>query len=121
MSGNHPSIYSVVALAFDKVQNTKRSTTMRIHIGNAVLITALCVAAQLPAFADTTWFETYDLDHTGYWTWPEYQKATVYYYEEHPKVVKLSEGDLHKQFETLDVDRHGYVTRQQVETVYHWE
>jgi len=87
----------------------------------ASLILAMFGASQVPASADTIWFKSYDVDHDGYWSYPEYVQAETHYYTTHPKVTRITTEEMRRNFDTLDSGHTGMVKVEQVRTIHDWE
>lgn len=78
-------------------------------------------AGQVPALADTVWFKTYDVNHDGSWSYPEYVQAETHYYTTHPKVVRVTTEEMRRNFDTLDTGHTGTVKIEQVRTIHDWD
>jgi hypothetical protein len=90
-------------------------------------IAALCLAVmaagslQLPSMADEAWFTKYDHNHDGHWDYNEFKKAHYDWYKHHHEGPRLTEVELHKQWNTWDTDHHGWVAPETVRTYHHWD
>ena len=87
-------------------------------------IAALCLIAltlgvvQLPAHAQfISVFNHNDRDHDGRWNRQEFYNANNNYYHHHHNVVVLDNG---REFDRLDHDHDGYVTREEVKSYHNW-
>jgi Ca2+-binding EF-hand superfamily protein len=67
------------------------------------------------------WFDTYDTNHDGLWTYDEFAAANQQYILTHPSEVKITTKELRRQFDDLDTDHDGVVKIEQVRTYHTWE
>ena len=79
------------------------------------------IAAPAIAKEKIVWFDTYDVNHDGLWTYDEFAAANDHYILTHPKEVKITTKELHRQFDDWDVDHSGVVKIEQVKTYHTWE
>jgi Ca2+-binding EF-hand superfamily protein len=94
---------------------------MRGKITLAAALALVVLAVSAPAKADhDEWFNKYDRDHDGRWTYKEFRSAHYKWLKEHPGERHCSEHDLHGYFNKYDRDHDGYVHCDEVRDFHHW-
>jgi hypothetical protein len=78
-------------------------------------------ALQAPARADEVWFNRYDINHDGRWTFDDFARANTGYYSIHTTEAPMARIELRRRFDTYAVAHPGYVTREEVRTFHDWE
>jgi hypothetical protein len=89
----------------------------------ALFLFALAFGAlQLPAQAGVNVsFGRHDYNNDGRWDRREFYDANRYYYQRHPSVQVISRRDLNRDYDRLDTNHDGYLSRQEVRTYRTWE
>ncbi|PWU02375.1 MAG: hypothetical protein C5B53_01750 [Candidatus Melainabacteria bacterium] len=82
---------------------------------------AWCLAGSSANAKEVVWFDTYDVNHDGLWSFDEFAAANQHYLLTHPKEVKITTKELHRQFDDWDADHAGVVKMEQVRTYHTWE
>jgi Ca2+-binding EF-hand superfamily protein len=95
---------------------------MKREIISTVACLGLFGVLQAPAVAkEVVWFQSYDTNGDGSWSYPEFVAANEHYYTVHPKEVRITTKELRHQFDDLDVDHDGLVRVDEVKTYHNWE
>lgn len=81
----------------------------------------MIVGISLNAVAADEWFNRWDRNHDGHWTWSEFKAAHHDWCRHH----RGGEGcwndrELRAKFDALDAEHHGWVTPEQVRSLHAW-
>lgn len=88
---------------------------------HAALLLSLSLSAMaLPVMAEP-WFDRYDHNHDGKWTYDDFSRAHREYVKKHHEEKRMSERALKEQWNKLDKDHHGWVREEQVRSFHHWD
>ena len=89
-------------------------------------ITALTLAViQPPCLADdhdhdrNDWFARHDRDHDNKWNYREFHTANQYYWHHHHDEHPWKSTEYKTKWNTLH--ENGYVTREKVKELHHWD
>jgi hypothetical protein len=66
------------------------------------------------------WFDRYDHNHDGHWSWSEFKRAHYEYWKHHHDEHRLSDAELRAQFDAWAASHPGWVEREQVREFHHW-
>jgi hypothetical protein len=80
-------------------------------------VLAIGTAAQ----ADDDWFNKYDHNHDGHWSYNEFKRAHSDYWRNHRDEKRMSEAELRAQFNNWEAQHKGWVERDQVREFHHWD
>jgi hypothetical protein len=74
---------------------------------------------QQACLADSDWFDRHDRNHDQRWNYNEYKGAHSYYYKNHRDEPRWNNHEMRDHWNGLNHD--GYVTREQVHELHHWD
>lgn len=77
-------------------------------------------ALQLPANADDAWFNKYDRNHDGHWTYQEFRSAHTEYWKHHRQEQRLTDAELRAEFDRRASAHPGWVAREEVRDFHNW-
>ena len=86
----------------------------------AMMAVAALSSVQLSAHADDPWFDRYDRDHDGHWTYNDFKHAHYEWYKHHHNEQRITDAELRHQFDTMASTHPGWVEREQVRTFHNW-
>jgi hypothetical protein len=87
------------------------------------LVAAICLGLGSlagPARADDPWFNKWDRDHDGHWTYGEFKKAHSDWWRHHKDERRMTDAELRAEFDRMAASHHGWVAPDDVRTWHHW-
>lgn len=82
------------------------------------IIAAAFIPSAVQAYE--AWFEQYDHNHDGHWTYKEFRNAHMNWIKHHPGEARIKEAELRHQWDTWDPNHRGWVEESQVREYHHW-
>ena len=77
-------------------------------------------AFQSAALADDPWFNKWDHDHDGHWTWKEFRDAHHNWYRHHKGERRYSDAELRREFDRMAASHPGWVAPNDVRGWHQW-
>ena len=87
----------------------------------ASLFLAGVFSVPLGAMADAPWFDRYDHNHDGHWSYSEFRRAHYEWWKAHHEGPRLSDRELRREFDAMSSAHPGWVEREQVRGFHHWD
>ena len=76
-------------------------------------------ALQVPAMADP-WFDRWDHNHDGHWTYNEFVRAHNDYWKHHRDEKRLNDAELRAEWDRRAAAHHEWVSAEDVRDFHHW-